>query len=65
MIREIANCDKTQHITKIVGKMLQQYNNIRKEYVERGDITLDKWPTPFQDGSEAVVAAEEEQAFSA
>jgi hypothetical protein len=45
--------------------MTKHYEQLRKEYLETGDIMLDKWPTPAQDGIEARSKEEEEQAFSA
>ena len=37
-IREIADC-QTQHITKVVNRMLFTYNNIKNEYLDTGKIT--------------------------
>ena len=37
-IREIANC-QTQHITKVVNRMLFTYRNIKDEYLNTGKIT--------------------------
>ncbi len=37
-IREIADC-QTQHITKVVNRMLFSYHNIKNEYLDTGKIT--------------------------
>lgn len=37
-IREIADC-QTQHITKVVNRMMFSYNNIKNEYLDTGKIT--------------------------
>lgn len=37
-IREIANC-QTQHITKVINKMMYLYKNIKDEYMNTGKIT--------------------------
>jgi len=39
-IREIADC-QTQHITKVVNRMMFAYNNIKNEYLDTGKITGD------------------------
>ena len=38
MIREIANCSKTSQITKIINRMVKYYENLRRKYIETGDI---------------------------
>ena len=65
MVREIANCDKTSHITKIINKMVKHYETLRREYIETGDINCEQ-PGRFEKDLLPLISVRnnEEQAFS-